>query len=185
MGPSRAPFWVKMGETSLGNHLGAAKSRSRGLFSAPRAVQEGSKRTPRPLQELKRLKDGSKTPPGADFNLSGTLRDLKIMIFGGPKVAFFGSLEHSARHKSIPGYSETSLLCQEFSKIFQDKLPRASLLERNPRSLQERIPRRARACLEGWAAVPRRRRLGLNPPSHLSACSGGRDGVLNGQAQRS
>ena len=130
----RGPIWdppglrfgsllaLKMGETSLGNHLGAAKSRSRGLFSAPRAVQEGSKRAPRPLQELKRLQDGSKTPPGADFNLSGTLRDLKIMIFGGPKVAFFGSLEHSARHpkafqdilrqaccvKSFPRYSKTS-----------------------------------------------------------------------------
>ena len=44
---------------------------------------------------------------------------------------------------------EINLLCQEFSKTFQDKPPRASLLERKPRSLQERIPRRARASLKG------------------------------------
>ena len=36
----------KMAETSLGILLGAAKSRSRLLFSAPRASQEASKRTP-------------------------------------------------------------------------------------------------------------------------------------------
>ena len=62
--------------------------------------------------------------------------------------------------KSNPRYS----FCQKHSKIFQDKPLKASLLERKPGSLQERIPQRARAGLKGWAAVPRRRRLGLNPP---------------------
>ena len=38
---------LKMGEICLGNLLGAAKSRSRDLFSGPRAVQERSKRPPR------------------------------------------------------------------------------------------------------------------------------------------
>ena len=58
--------------------------------------------------------------------------------------------------KSIPRYSKTSLFCQERAKIFQDEPPRISFFDRNPRSLQERTPRRARAGLEGWAAVPRR-----------------------------
>ena len=88
-----------------------AKSRSR-----------GPKRAPRPLQELKRLQDESKTPLGTNFNLSGSLRDFNIMIFRGPKVAIFGSLEHSARHprafqdllkhacfvQSIPKYSKAN-----------------------------------------------------------------------------
>ena len=120
-------------------------------WRAPRALQEASKSIPRALQELKRLQDGSKTPPGTDFNLSGTLRDLKLMIFRGPKVTIFGSLEHPARHPRAfqDILRQACLLCQEFSKIFQDKPPKASLLERKPRSLQERIPRRARAGLKG------------------------------------
>ena len=100
-----------------------------------------------------------------DSGTIGTPRDLKNSSFaheismlrrspGGLPGALYKT------SKSISRYSKTSLLCQEFSKIFQDKPPRASLLERKPRSLQERIPRLARAGLEGWAAVPRRRRLG-------------------------
>ena len=66
------------------------------LLDRPRAVQEhffsaleASKSTSRGLQELKRLQDRSKTPPGTDFNPSGTLRDLKLMIFRDPKVVIF------------------------------------------------------------------------------------------------
>ena len=58
--------------------------------------------------------------------------------------------------KSIPRYSKTRLFCQERAKIFQNKPLKASLLERKPGSLQERMPQIARASLKGWAAVPRR-----------------------------
>ena len=49
---------VKMAETSLGIPLGAAKSRSRDLFSGPCAVQERSKWPPRALQEASRRPRG-------------------------------------------------------------------------------------------------------------------------------
>ena len=51
--------------------------------------------------------------------------------------------------KSIPRYSKTRLFCQERAKIFQNKPLKASLLERKPGSLQERIPQIARAGLRG------------------------------------
>ena len=127
----------------------------------PRAVQEASKSTSRGLQELRRLQAASKRPLGSDFTSPGPLLDLKKTRFLTQKPFFWhefsvlprspqglpGALQKTS--KSISRYSETSLLCQEFSKIFQDKPPRASLLERKPRSLQERIPRRARASLKG------------------------------------
>ena len=58
--------------------------------------------------------------------------------------------------QSTPRYSKTRLFCQERAKIFQNKPLKASLLERKPGSLQERMPQIARASLKGWAAVPRR-----------------------------
>ena len=130
LGPSRPPFWEPFGPRD-GRNLPWKSSWSgqepiKSTFfrsqSRPRGLQEDSKTAPRGLQELKRLQDRSKTPPGTDFNPSGTLRDLKIMIFRDPKVAIFCSLEQSARHprafqdvlrqaccvKSSPRYSKTS-----------------------------------------------------------------------------
>ena len=148
----------KMAETSLGIPLGAAKSRSRLVFFCLRAVQERSKMSPRPLQEASMRPIRSKKTPrglwGPTFTPSETPRDLKNSSLGHE----FSMLRRTPRglpgaryktSKSISRYSKLSLLCQEFSKIFQDKPPRASLLERKPRRLQERIPRRARAGLRG------------------------------------
>ena len=120
--------------------------------SRPRALQEASKTAPRGVHEAKTLQEGSKRPLGTDFNLSETSQDLKnsnferqISMLRRSSGGLPGALDKTS--KSIPRYSKTSLFCQEQSKIFQEKLPRASLLERKPRSLQERIPRRARASL--------------------------------------
>ena len=150
-----------MSETSLGILLGAAKSRSRDLFFGPRAVQERSKRPPRPLQEAsmrpRRSKKGPRGLWGPILTSLRPLRTSKIAILSVKFPCFEGAPSSSGglpgaldkTSKSIPRYSKTSLFCQERSKIFQDKPPRASLLERKPRSLQERIPRCARAGLRG------------------------------------
>ena len=55
----------KMAETSPQTRLGAAKSRSRGAFFRPRAIQERSKRPPRPFQEAFRRPRSSKRHPGS------------------------------------------------------------------------------------------------------------------------
>ena len=113
--------------------------------SAPRGFQDCSKRTPRAEEAPRWVQDAS----GDRFY---PLRDVpgpQVDDSQGPQGSNFwwpGALCKTS--KSIPRYSKTSLLCQEFSRIFQDKPPRASLLERKPRSLQERIPRRARAGLK-------------------------------------
>ena len=121
---------LKMAETSLGNPLGAAKSRSRGLFFGPRAVQERSKRSPRPLQEAsmrpRRSKKGPRDlwgpiliPPGPFGTSQTTVLGMKFQCFQGAPGA---CQEHSARHprafqdilkhacfvKSVPRYSKTS-----------------------------------------------------------------------------
>ena len=100
------------------------------------------------------LQEGSKRLLGTNFNPSGTPQDLKNNSFGHQILmlprspeCLPGALYKTS--KSIPRYSTASLSCQERSKIFQDKPPRASLLERKPRSLQERTPRRAKASLRG------------------------------------
>ena len=76
----------KMAETSLGNPLGAAKKRSRGLFFGPRAVQERSKRSQRPLQEASmRPRRSKKGPRGLWAPISTSLGppwDLKNGNFG-------------------------------------------------------------------------------------------------------
>ena len=100
------------------------------------------------------LQEGSRRPLGTNFNPSGTPQDLKNNSFGHQNLMLPRSPECMPgalykTSKSIPRYSETSLFWQEHSKIFQDKPSRASLLERKPSSLQERIPRRARASLKG------------------------------------
>ena len=53
--PFKSLLAPKMAETCLGNPLGPAKSRSRALFFGPRAVQERSKRSPRPPKKLRIL----------------------------------------------------------------------------------------------------------------------------------
>ena len=162
---------VKTAETSLGIPLGAAKSCSRRLFFGLRAVQEHSKRSPRPLQEAsmrpRRSKKGPRGLWGPIFTPPGPLGTSKTTIWGmkTPRDLKNSNLEHEISmlprspgglpgalyktSKSMSRYSKTSLLCQEFSKIFQDNPPRASLLERKPRSLHQRIPRRARAGRRG------------------------------------
>ena len=148
---------LKMAETSFGNPLGSAKSRPRGLFIGPRAVQERSKGPPRPPQEAsmrpRRSKKGPRGLWGPIFISPGPLGasktatlDMNSMLPKSPgnlPGALYKTSNISSR------YSKTSLLCQEFSQIFQNKPPWASLLERKPRVLQERIPRRARARLGG------------------------------------
>ena len=113
-----------------------------------------SQNAPRCFQEAKTVQEGSKKPLGTDFKPPGSPQALKNNNFANEMSMLRRSPRGlpGARYKtskSISRYSKTSLLCQEFSKIFQDKPPRASLLERKPRSLQKRIPRRARASLEG------------------------------------
>ena len=113
---------LKMAETSLGSPLGAAKSRSRGLFFGPRAVQERSKRSPRPLQEASmRPRRSKKAPRGLwrpILTPVGPLRTSKTAVLGAPRAC----QEHSKRHprafqdilkqaccvKSFPRYSKTS-----------------------------------------------------------------------------
>ena len=62
------PLWaLLLVETGLKIPLGAAKSRSRDFFCGPRAVQERSKRPPRPLQEAFSRPRSSKRPLGSHF----------------------------------------------------------------------------------------------------------------------
>ena len=165
MDPLGLPFGSllapKMAETSLGIPLGAAKSRSRLVFFGPRAVQERSKRSPRPLQEASMSPRRSRKAPRSlwrqiltPWNPSGRQKQ----PFGEPRGPARSTPKDIQEHFKN---SKTSLLCQEFSKIFQDKPPRASFSERKPRSLHDCMPQCARAGFKGWAAVPRRRRLGL------------------------
>ena len=94
------------------------------------------------------------------------------MIFRDPKVAILGGLEHSARHpRAFHDILKQACCVKSFSKIFQDKPPKASLLERKPRSLQERIPRRARAGLRGVGG-------GATPLASWIESAVPRDGVL-------
>ena len=111
----------------------------------------------------KRLPRGLQDPSGGHF---GAILEPFWSHFGRHKQPF-GKPRGPARStpKDIQEHfknSKTSLLCQEFSKIFQDKPPRASFSERKPRSLHDCMLPCARAGFKGWAAVPRRRRLGLN-----------------------
>ena len=55
--------------------------------SAPRGLQDRSKRPPRAEE---RLQDGSKTPLGIDFKPPGTFWDTKINDFQGPQGNNFG-----------------------------------------------------------------------------------------------
>ena len=97
---------LKRAETSLGSPLGAAKSRSRGLFFGPRAVQERSKRSPRPLQEAsmrpRRSKKGPRRFWGSIFTPPGLLGTSKTAILGITFQCFQGApgacQEHSTRH---------------------------------------------------------------------------------------
>ena len=109
---------------------------------------------PRCLHEAKMLQEGSKRPLGTDFNPlwepSGAQKQHfahSISMLQRSPGGLPGALCKTS--KSIPRYSKTRLFCQERAKIFQDKPLKASLLERKPRSLQERIPQIARASLRG------------------------------------
>ena len=87
------------------------------------------------------------TPSGSPQDLKdNSVAHLMSMLRGSPG-GLPGALCKTS--KSIPRYSKTHLFCQEHSEIFHDKPPKTSLLERKPRSLQERKPRRARAGLRG------------------------------------
>ena len=134
-------------------------NRAQTLQVASRRRQACPQTSPR---ASRRLKTAPRTLQEAPILTSlGPLRTFKTAVLRMKSQCFEGALgtcqEHSARH---PIYSKTSLVCQERTKIFQDKPLKASLLKRKPRSLQERIPRSARAGRRGWAAVPRRWRLG-------------------------
>ena len=96
----------KMAENCLGIRLGAAKSRSRGLFFGPRAVQERSKRSPRTLQEAsmrpRRSKKGPRGLWGSIFTPPGPLGTSKTIMLGIKFQSFQGApgacQEHSTRH---------------------------------------------------------------------------------------
>ena len=138
-----SPRGSQEGSRALQEGLKRSKEVSRGL-------QELSKSVPRGLQAAKTAPRARQEAPGSILEPSGepiwTLKISKIAIFGTSFPCFEGSRKTS---KSIPRYAKTRLFCQERAKIFQDKPLKASLLERKPRSLQERIPQRARAGLGG------------------------------------
>ena len=140
--------------------LGCPRAVFNYFWGGSRAVQERSKRRPRGKRPPPRaeeaprwVQDTSGTP-----GRSGTS---KFMTFRDPKVAIFDGLEHSGRHpravqdiirqtccvKSFPRYSETSRPGPPSEKASRDASRSASL----------DVPGQAS---EGWAAVPRRRRLG-------------------------
>ena len=123
---------LKMAETSLGNPLGAAKSRSRGLFFGPRAVQERSKRSPRPLQEAsmrpRRSKKGPRGLWGPIFTPLKALRTSNVAILSVKFPCFKGApgacQEHSTRHP----------------RAFQDILRQACFVKSDPRYSKKSCP---------------------------------------------
>ena len=62
--PRAAPKHFRRAETCLESFLGAAKSRSRVLFSGSGGLQERSRSSPRGLRGPKPLQEPSKRPPG-------------------------------------------------------------------------------------------------------------------------
>ena len=141
--------------------LGTALCRFGPKKGAKMRAKMAPQNAPRCLHEAKTLQEGSKRPLGIHFNHlwepSGGQKQhfahLISMLRRSPG-GLPGALCKTS--KSIPRYSKTRLFCQERAKIFQDKPLKASLLERKPGSLQERMPQIAGASLKGWAAVPRR-----------------------------
>ena len=181
--PFRGKFWDLPGyflaidlaprpsKTGLLGALGPAKSRSRLGFFSPRAGQDRSMSVPRPLQEApmrpRRPKKGPRGFSGPILTPPGPPRTSKTMLWGLKFYGFEGApgacKEHFTRHlravqdilrqaccvKSFPRYSKTS----------RPGLPFLNASQEASRSASPDVPGQAS---EGWAAVPRRRRLGLN-----------------------